>query len=61
MIFIAENVCFMSIEARADAAVFCVLLLQGFRILPCQTTFFFLLVGFNCHQWQALQSSLVTE
>jgi hypothetical protein len=41
MIFTAENVCFMSVDMRADAAVICVLLSQGFRIFLCQTMFFF--------------------
>lgn len=40
MIFTVENVCFMSMDVRADVALIYVLLLQGFRILPCQTTFF---------------------
>lgn len=41
MIFTVENVSFMSMDVRADAVVIYIMLLQDFRILPCQTTFFF--------------------
>ena len=41
MISTVENVCFMSVDMRADAAVMCVMLSHGFRTFLCQTMFFF--------------------